>query len=101
VKFPAYLAGVAVCAICAAAPANAVTCFPAASDVVSLGEATTRVYAERSLDKHVEEKKQLIATRGESVGQIRGRQMDCKPFPNLLGADEWQCIGKARVCASK
>ena len=100
-KFPAYLAGAAVCAICATATANAGTCFPAASDVVSLGEAAARAYAERSLDKHVEEKKQLITTRGESVGDIRGRQMDCKPFPNVLGADEWQCIGTARVCASK
>jgi len=93
-------AALCVCLLTAAAPAKAGICFPASSDVVSLGEAAARAYATRSLDAKIEETKQLIAARGETVGRIAGRQIDCEPYANILGADEWQCRGKARVCAA-
>ena len=95
------MAAIALGAVSGVSPAYAAACFPAASDVVSLGEGPARAYAERSLEKHINEQKQLISSRGETFGRILGRKIDCKPFPNLLGANEWQCVGKAKVCAGK
>jgi hypothetical protein len=81
--------------------AAAAQCLPADSDVVSLGEKAARAYGERSLNKHIAERSLAIESRGEKVSRIVKRSMDCKPFPNLLGADEWRCVGSARVCTGK
>jgi hypothetical protein len=80
------------------AAAQAVTCFPVTSEVVSLGENAAKAYAERSLDRGIEKEQDVIASRGEAVGRITREELNCAPFPNLLGADEWRCVGAAKVC---
>jgi hypothetical protein len=89
-------AGVAVTILPGAAAAG---CNPVKSDVVSLGEKPARAYATRSLDKAIEDEKQTIAATGKEIGRIVKKDMACKPFPNLIGANEWRCIGEARVCS--
>lgn len=79
------------------APASA-GCFPVTSDVVSLGEKSAHSYAERSLDQQINDEKRVIASIGAEIGRIAKREMSCKPYPNVLGADEWRCVGAARVC---
>lgn len=74
-------------------------CNPVKSEVVSLGEKPARAYATRSLDKGIEEEKQTITSTGRQIGRIVKKDLTCKPFPNLIGADEWRCVGEARVCS--
>ena len=74
-------------------------CNPVKADVVSLGEKPARAYATRSLDKGIEEEKQTITSTGRQVGRVVKKNLTCKPFPNLVGADEWRCTGEARVCS--
>jgi hypothetical protein len=78
--------------------AQAAKCFPATSDVVSLGEKAARSYAEASLDKSIAQQTQLLDTLGERAPNPVKKTLDCKPFPNVLGADEWRCVGSAKVC---
>jgi hypothetical protein len=73
-------------------------CTPVASDVVSLGEKAARFYSERSLTAAVEAERQRLASAAMVSGRIT-RAMTCQPFPNLLGADEWRCVGKGKVCS--
>jgi hypothetical protein len=90
----------AFCIALIAAPqvAAATQCFPVDADVVSLGEKAAHAYAERSLDKHIAETTQMIESRGDKAAGAIDRAIDCKHFPNVLGADEWRCLGKAKVC---
>ncbi len=81
-------------------PAAARTCFPVSSEVVSLGEANARSYAGRSLERGIAARKASIQTSGMSVGKVMRGDLDCAPYPNLLGADEWRCTGRARVCTA-
>jgi hypothetical protein len=81
--------------------ALAARCLPAESDVVSLGEKAARVYAERSLDTSIAQRQQLLETMGETAPGAINKNLDCKPFPNVLGADEWRCVGSAKVCGGK
>ena len=81
--------------------ALAARCFPAASDVVSLGQNTARSYAEASLDRSIAQQQQLLESLGEKVPGTVKKTLDCKPFPNVLGADEWRCVGSAKVCTGK
>jgi hypothetical protein len=73
-------------------------CNPVRADVVSLGEKPARAYATRSLEKGIEEEKQTIASTGRQIGRVEKKELTCKPFPNLIGANEWRCTGEARVC---
>jgi hypothetical protein len=77
---------------------QAAKCFPAASDVVSLGQKSARSYAETSLDKSIAQQTQLLESIGEKAPNSVKKTLDCKPFPNVLGADEWRCVGSAKVC---
>ena len=78
--------------------AAAAACFPVKSDVVSLGEAAARGYAQRSLDKSINDETQRVETTGATVGRVVKKPLDCEHFPNLIGANEWRCIGDAKVC---
>lgn len=73
-------------------------CTPLKSDVVSVGEASARFYSDRSLANAIDDERQRVAAFGRTVAKV-STSMDCKPFPNLIGADEWRCIGAAKVCA--
>jgi hypothetical protein len=73
-------------------------CNPVKSEVVSLGEKAARFYSERSLQEAIATEKGRLATVGASIGPVT-KSMDCKPFPNLVGADEWRCVGTGKVCA--
>ena len=73
-------------------------CTPLKSDVVSLGEKAARFYSERSLQNAVEEERQRISASGGKTGRV-SKAMDCQPYPNLIGADEWRCVGAATVCS--
>jgi hypothetical protein len=73
-------------------------CFPVKSEVVSLGEKSARFYAERSLVKSIDDQKGSVESSGSPVGRVTRGALDCKPFPNLIGADEWRCTGEAKVC---
>ena len=74
-------------------------CFPVQADVISLGEKPARFYAERSLDNNIEAEKRTIKSSGAEIGRIVKKELSCKPYPNLIGADEWRCTGEARVCS--
>lgn len=87
--------------IIACAPASASTCFPVTAEVVSLGQANARTYTERALEREITQRKGSIEATGSTVGRITRRDLDCAPYPNLIGADEWRCAGEARVCAAK
>ena len=73
-------------------------CFPVKTDVVSLGEASARAYAQRSLDTGVDDERRRVESTGAAVGRVTKKPLDCKPFPNLIGANEWRCIGDAKIC---
>lgn len=73
-------------------------CYPVKADVVSLGEKAARFYAQRSLDTGIEEEKRRIEATGGELRPVGKGTLDCKPFPNVLGADEWRCTGAAKVC---
>lgn len=90
----------AMLTVSAIAPAAAKTCFPVSSEVVSLGEDNARAYAGRRLDEAVAARQNSIEASGRSVSGVRGKELTCAPYPNLIGADEWQCAGSARVCAA-
>jgi hypothetical protein len=79
--------------------AHAAKCFPARSDVVSLGEKAARAYSEASLDDSISQQRQLLDSLGEKAPAAVRKTLDCKPFPNVLGADEWRCVGSAKVCS--
>ncbi len=73
-------------------------CFPVKSEVVSLGEKAARFYAERSLAKEIDEQKGSVEASGSQLGRVSKTALNCQPFPNLIGADEWRCVGEAKVC---
>jgi hypothetical protein len=73
-------------------------CNPVKSDVVSVGEKAARFYSERSLQKAIADEKDRLVATGAALGPVT-KTMDCKPFPNLIGADEWRCVGAGKVCA--
>lgn len=73
-------------------------CFPVGSDVVSLGEKAARFYAERSLTKAIDEQKSSVESSGSQVDRVTTAQLSCNPYSNLIGADEWRCVGEAKVC---
>ncbi len=73
-------------------------CFPVKSEVVSLGEKAARFYAERSLAKGIDDEKRTVESSGAQVARVTQGALNCKPFPNVLGADEWRCTGEAKVC---
>ena len=76
-------------------------CFPVRSEVVSLGEKAARFYADRSLVKAIDEQKSSLESSGGQFGRVARSELNCKPFPNLIGADEWRCVGEAKVCTGK
>lgn len=86
--------------LAAAVPASARTCFSVNAKVVSLGERNARAYADRRLAQEIESRKSVLETTGRRVSEIKRDSLSCAPYPNILGADEWQCAGSARVCAS-
>ncbi len=90
--------GVLLGALMHPAVASAV-CFPVKTDIVSLGERSARSYAERSLNKHIEDQRRVLKSTGAAQSRVVKRELSCKPFPNVLGADEWRCIGQAKVCS--
>jgi len=80
--------------------AAARTCFPLQTEVVSLGENNARAYTDRSLQRAIAARKTSLEASGRSVGRVTRGELDCAPYPNILGADEWRCTGRARVCAA-
>ena len=74
-------------------------CFPVKSEVVSLGEKAARFYAERSLLKAIDEQKGSLESSGERQTRVTRSDLACKEYPNLIGADEWRCVGEAKVCS--
>lgn len=95
-KFAVIVAGAAflgLCAVSAHAECNALS-----SDVVSLGEKSARFYSGRSLTKAIDDERRRLETIGLVSGKV-SQSMDCKPYPNVIGADEWRCVGQAKVCS--
>ncbi|MFP4537210.1 MAG: hypothetical protein ACLFPA_02820 [Dichotomicrobium sp.] len=80
-------------------PGAAKTCFPVSSEVVSLGKDNARAYAGRRLEEAVAARQDSIVASGQRVSEVKSRELTCEPYANLIGADEWQCAGHARVCA--
>jgi hypothetical protein len=80
--------------------AAARTCFPVETEVVSLGENNARAYTDRSLQRAIAARKTSLEASGRSVGRVTRAELDCAPYPNIIGADEWRCTGSARVCAA-
>lgn len=76
-------------------------CMPVKSDVVSLGERLTRSYAQRRLDEEKAAMQSSIEASGAKITRIGDSKVDCAPFPNLIGADEWRCIGSAKICSKR
>jgi hypothetical protein len=74
------------------------SCFPVKTDNISLGEKPARAYAERSLNKGIEAETRRLQAAGAQIGRVVRKELTCKHFPNVLGADEWRCLGEARVC---
>jgi len=95
------LSAVIAVLLISATPATAKTCFPVAAEVVSLGEANARAYTERALNREITQRKGSLEASGTTVGRVTQNELDCAPYPNLIGADEWRCAGEARVCAAK
>lgn len=91
------LAGAAVCMMALTGSAWA-DCRAVNADIVSLGEKAARYYAQRSLDKGVEDETRSLESTGAKVGKITKAPLDCKFFPNVIGMDEWRCTGQAKVC---
>ncbi len=73
------------------------SCIPLHSEVVSLGEKAARFYSDRSLQGGIEAERQRLASMALAPGRVT-KTMNCAPYPNLLGADEWRCTGEAKVC---
>ena len=73
-------------------------CTPVASDVVSIGQKNARAYSERSLAAAIQGEQQRLKSAGLVSGRVT-KDMACKPYPNVIGADEWQCKGSAKVCS--
>jgi hypothetical protein len=73
-------------------------CSSLSSDVVSLGERAARYYSERSLIKAIDDERNRFGTVGLVSARVT-KSMDCKPYPNLIGADEWRCVGAAKICS--
>ncbi len=82
-----------------ATPAAA-DCRPLKSDVVSVGQDSARHYAERSLRKAIDAAKDSIVSSGAKVARVTKPVVTCKPFWNIIGADEWRCAGEAKVCTA-
>ncbi len=80
--------------------AAAQTCFPVKSEVVSLGQENAEVYTGRSLDRAIAARTEMIEASGREVGNVTREDLECAPYPNLIGADEWRCAGRAVVCAA-
>lgn len=80
-----------------ATPAAA-DCRPLKSDVVAVGQNSTRGYAERSLQRAIDAEKDSITSSGLKIARVTKPIITCKRFPNLIGADEWRCLGEAKVC---
>ena len=85
-------------AMCLTASAAHADCTPLKSDVVSLGQKAARFYSERSLTTAIDGERARLQATGSGAAKVT-KAMDCKPYPNLIGADEWRCIGEAKVCA--
>ena len=73
-------------------------CVPLGSDSVSLGEKAARYYADNRLNAAIESERQRLETVGKVSGRV-SKTMNCAPYPNLIGADEWRCVGAAKVCS--
>ena len=73
-------------------------CMPVRSEVVSFGEKAARFYSERSLKKGIEAEQRRLGSVSLTPVKVT-KTMTCVPYPNLLGADEWRCVGDAKVCA--
>ncbi|NJM35243.1 MAG: hypothetical protein HC850_11620 [Rhodomicrobium sp.] len=73
-------------------------CFPVKTDNISLGEKPARAYAERSLAQGIEAESRRLQSTGAQIGRVVKKDLSCKHFPNVLGADEWRCTGEAEVC---
>jgi hypothetical protein len=76
----------------------AAACTPLKADVVSLGKETARAYAERSMASKIKAEKDLIESLGKEAGRVTESDYSCTPFGNVLGADEWRCVGQAKIC---
>ena len=74
-------------------------CAPVKSEVVSLGEKAARFYSEKSLIRAIDGEKERIETMGAKLGPV-AKSISCAPYPNLIGADEWRCVGEGKVCTS-
>jgi hypothetical protein len=91
------LAAAAMALLSLTASAHA-ACMPLRSDVVSLGQKAARYYSELSLVSAIDAEKERVLATGATLGPI-SKTMRCDPFPNLLGADEWRCVGEGKVCS--
>ena len=97
-RYPLFVALAAL--LISNAPAAAKTCFPVAAEVVSLGEANARAYTARALDREIRQRQSALEVTGASVGRVARSDLECAPYPNIIGADEWRCAGEARVCTA-
>jgi hypothetical protein len=73
-------------------------CTPVKSEVVSLGQKAARWYSERSLTNAIDDEKRRLEATGIKLGAVT-KSMNCVPYPNLIGADEWRCVGDGKVCS--
>ena len=73
-------------------------CTPLSSDVVSIGQKNARGYSERSLTAAIKGEQERLKSTGLAAGRVT-KSIACKPYPNVIGADEWQCQGQAKVCS--
>lgn len=87
-------------AIAFTTPAAAADCRPVKSDVVGLGQQSARSYSEKALQREIDGTVSSAEASGGKVARPIKRTMVCKPFTNVLGADEWECFGAAKVCVS-
>ncbi len=94
-KFAAVALSAALILFSGAAKAD---CTPVKSEVVSLGEKAARWYSERSLTNAIDDEKRRIEATGIKLGPV-SKAMKCVPYPNLIGADEWRCVGEGKVCS--
>ena len=90
-------AAVAAFLVMGASAAHA-ACMPLSSDVVSLGKKSARSYSERNLAAAIAGERDRLKSEGLTSAKVT-KAIDCKPYPNLIGADEWRCVGEAKVCS--
>lgn len=83
-----------------ATPAVAANCHPAKSDVVDVGQKNAHARAETALQREIEALKTSFTAAGGQIARPVAPSVTCKPYPNLLGADEWECFGEAKVCVT-